>query len=191
MLEMLKQLDTEWFLSINNGWQNAFMDWLCPWLRQPKTWIPLYVLAVFFSWKKFNKNAIWVVLGAALLVLICDQFSANLVKNTFERLRPCNDPALKNQVHLLVGCGGGYSFMSAHATNHFGIAVFFSVIFKQWYPKLIWFALFWAACISLSQVYVGVHYPFDIICGALTGCLFGLIMSFVVNKWLNNKIYKL
>lgn len=173
MLEGLKQLDTELFLAINNGWQNDFMDAVCPWLRQPKTWIPLYIIALYFSWKHFGKNIIWVALGAGLLVLVCDQFSANLVKNAFERLRPCNDPLLKEKVHLLVHCGGGYSFMSAHATNHFGVAVFFSMLFKKAYPKLLPFALLWAACISVSQVYVGVHYPFDVLCGGLTGCVFG------------------
>lgn len=182
MLETLKQIDTDWFLAINNGWQNAFMDWLCPWLRQPKTWIPLYALAIWFSWKMFGKQMVWVLLGAGLLILISDQFSANLVKNTFERLRPCNDPFLKNKVHLLTYCGGGYSFMSAHATNHFAIAVYFSMLFKMRLPRMLPYALIWAASIALSQVYVGVHYPFDVICGAITGSIIGYLASILVRK---------
>lgn len=177
MLETLRQIDTEWFLAINNGWQNPFMDAVCPWLREPRTWVPLYILAIYFTWKTFGRQTLWILLGAGLLVLISDQFSANLIKNTFQRLRPCNDPMLKTQVHLLVHCGGGYSFMSAHATNHFAVAVYFSVLLKQIFPRLLPFALVWAALIALSQVYVGVHYPFDILCGALTGCLFGYAMA--------------
>jgi undecaprenyl-diphosphatase len=131
----------------------------------------------------YGKQALWIAIGAALLVLISDQFSANLVKNTFERLRPCNDPILKTKVHLLTYCGGGYSFMSAHATNHFAIAVYFSMLFKKRLPSMLPYALIWAASIALSQVYVGVHYPFDVICGAITGCVFGYLASlFVIKK---------
>ncbi|MBP9186917.1 MAG: phosphatase PAP2 family protein [Bacteroidia bacterium] len=185
MLETLKQIDSEWFLSINNGWQNAFMDWLCPWLRQPKTWIPLYIIALWFAWKIFGKQALWVAVGAGLLILVSDQFSANLIKNTFERLRPCNDPILKNKVHLLAYCGGGYSFISAHATNHFAIAVYFSLLFKNTYPRMLPYAILWAASIAISQVYVGVHYPFDIICGAIVGSIFGYFGSVLISKIIN------
>lgn len=181
MIESLKHIDTEWFLAINNGWASPLLDAVCPWLRQPRTWIPLYAVLLYISWKQFGRNSLWIVAGAALLVLVCDQFSANLVKNTFERLRPCNDPALKERVRLLVHCGGGYSFMSAHATNHFGVAVFFSMIFRPHSRVILPFALVWAACIALSQVYVGVHYPFDILCGALTGSLFGYIAARILN----------
>lgn len=182
MLETLKQIDTEWFLAINNGWQNDFMDWLCPWLRQPKTWIPLYIIAMWFAWKIYGKQALWVAVGAGLLILVSDQFSANLIKNTFERLRPCNDPILKTKVHLLTYCGGGYSFISAHATNHFAIAVYFSLLFKNTYPRMLPYAILWAASIAISQVYVGVHYPFDIICGAIIGSIFGYIGAVLISK---------
>lgn len=177
MLELLKEWDTSLFLGINNGWQNPVMDWLCPWLREARLWIPLYILAAWFSWKQFGKQTLWIFLAAGLLVLISDQFSANLIKHTFERLRPCNDPILRTKVHLLVHCGSGYSFMSAHATNHFAVAMFFSRVFRQRLPNLWPFAFLWAAAIALSQVYVGVHYPFDILCGALTGMLFGYLMA--------------
>lgn len=175
MLETLKQIDTQLFLLVNNGMQNPVFDWLCPWLREAKIWIPLYVLMLWLCWKHFGKQSLWIFAGAGLLVLISDQFSANLIKNTVERLRPCNDPFLSPKVHLLVHCGKGFSFMSAHATNHFAVAVFFSVLFKNRIRYILPVALMWAAAVSFSQVYVGVHYPFDVLCGALTGSLFGYL----------------
>ena len=108
MLETLKQIDTEWFLAINNGWQNSFMDWLCPWLRQPKTWTPLYAVALWFSWKVYGKQALWVAIGAGLLILVADQFSANLIK----RDRPA-----KNFTMLLAGIAQRILFRKVAANS--------------------------------------------------------------------------
>lgn len=180
MFSLINDFDTSLFLAINNGWQNPFLDAVCPWLREAKHWIPFYMLLLYLSWKHYGRQTLWVILGVGVLVLISDQFSANLVKNTFERLRPCNDPILKTKVHLLVHCGQGYSFMSAHATNHFAIAAYFMVLFKDWIPKFWIVALVWASAISLSQVYVGVHYPLDIIAGAICGSLFGYFAAKLV-----------
>lgn len=187
MIETLKQIDTQWFLTVNNGLQNPLFDAVCPWLREPKFWIPLYVLAAWFSYKKMGKQTLWIILGAALLVFISDQFSATLIKKTVMRLRPCNEPLLQGKVHLLTYCGSGYSFMSAHATNHFAIAVYFGLMFKSYLPKLLPIALLWAASIAFSQVYVGVHYPFDVICGAITGSAFG----YAAAKFMSTKIQKI
>lgn len=173
MLETLKQIDTQLFLLINGKWHNTFFDMVCPWLREAKHWIPFYLLLLYLSWKHYGKTMIWIVLGAALLVFITDQFSANLVKNSVERLRPCNNPGLKQHVRLLVHCGQGYSFISAHATNHFAIAAYFIVLFRQWIPYFHMVAFLWAASISYSQIYVGVHYPFDVLVGAICGSIFG------------------
>jgi membrane-associated phospholipid phosphatase len=180
MLNTLQQLDTELFLAINNGWHNSVLDVICPWLREAKHWIPFYILLLYLVWKHYGTQVLWIAIGAGLLVFITDQFSANLIKNTFERLRPCNDPDLKLKVRLLVNCGQGYSFMSAHATNHFAIAVYFTVFLKEWIPKFGVFAFVWALSISVSQVYVGVHYPFDIIAGGLCGSLFGYLLAKIV-----------
>jgi len=175
MIETLKQIDTRWFLEINNHWQNEFLDLVLPFFRNAKNWIPLYLAIIFFTYKTQGKNWWKVLLTACILVLITDQFSANLVKNTFERLRPCNEPALKNMVRNLVPCGGGYSFMSAHATNHFGLAVFFSNVFKFQFKQVWIVALIWAGLIAIAQVYVGVHYPMDVIAGAICGIIFGTV----------------
>ncbi len=189
MFETFNHIDQQFFLAINNGLQNPFLDWLCPILRNQKVWYPLYAILIFLLYKKHKKETLWIVLGAAVLILISDQVSANLIKNLVQRLRPCSDPGFQNQVHLLVNCGGGFSFISAHATNHFAIAFFMMGFFetqKRWFVPV---AFIWASSIAFSQVYVGVHYPFDVICGAILGSILGYIFSRIIISKLktNNK----
>jgi undecaprenyl-diphosphatase len=167
---------------VNNGMQNAFLDWLCPLLRKQGNWYLLYAVLVFFLYRKHQKNTIWIVVGAALMILITDQLSAHLIKNIVQRLRPCNDPALQSQVHLLVHCGQGFSFVSSHATNHFALAIFVPAFFPDQGKWLLPVALLWAGSIAFSQVYVGVHYPFDVICGALLGSIIAYIAALIVRK---------
>ena len=117
-----------------------------------------------------------ILLVFAATVGTADFISSGLIKKNIQRLRPCNDPVFREMVHLrLPRCGGGYSFPSSHAANHFAAAVFLAMLFgrrKRW----VWPALFgWAASIALMQVYVGVHYPADILGGAAVGILVGFI----------------
>lgn len=184
MIESLLQLDREWLLAINNGLKSSVLDVICPFMRNQKNWYILYALLLFICYRKWNKKAIWIVLGAAVLVLVSDQISANLIKNTVQRLRPCNEPSLQGILYNSVGCGKGYSFISAHATNHFAIAVFFSLLFQPFYKWFAPIALMWSASIAFSQVYVGVHYPLDVICGALLGSGLG----YMAGKWINHKL---
>jgi membrane-associated phospholipid phosphatase len=180
MIESLIQLDRNWFIAINTGMQNPFWDAVCPFMRHQSNWYLLYGLLLGVCYKIWNKKALWVLVGAAVLVLVSDQISANLIKNTIQRLRPCNDPSLVGMVRNIVGCGKGYSFVSAHATNHFAIAVFFSILFKPYFKWTWLIALPWAALIAFSQIYVGVHYPLDVICGALLGSLLGYVAGTII-----------
>ena len=96
-------------------------------------------------------------------------------KHGFERLRPCNDPEFTDHVRLVIKhCGGGYSFLSNHAANHFGMAVFFFITLRHVFRKWAWLVFVWAGLIAFAQVYVGVHYPLDVLCGALLGMVFGI-----------------
>lgn len=174
MIAFIKEIDQQLFIGINQGMANVFFDIICPFMRKQSNWYLLYVLIAYFIYEKYRGKSIWILISAALLILITDQISANLIKNTVQRIRPCNDPVFKHQVRLLVGCGGGYSYLSAHAANHFAIAIFVWGVFGKIYRWFLPCAIFWAAFISFSQVYVGVHYPIDVISGAILGSILGL-----------------
>lgn len=182
MIADLLQLDRELFLSIHRDLGNSFFDVLMPILRNAKTWIPLYLLIIYFSIKTFGKQGFYIIIMIVLTFGIADFTSAQLIKKNVKRIRPCNEAALSDQIIRRVHCGRGYSFPSAHATNHFAIALFLiGAFYRRWQPVLP-LSLIWAASISFAQVYVGVHYPIDVICGALLGTLIGLFTTFIYKK---------
>jgi undecaprenyl-diphosphatase len=183
MLDSLLSWDRFFFIAINNGLANPFFDWLCPWLRTQEMWYPLYAFFIFVLVRTYKKDSWKIILAVALMILASDQFSANLIKNTFMRIRPCSEPNLDGIVRHLIGSCNGYSFISAHATNHFALAVFISFFFKsiKWVLPVL---LFWAFTIAFSQVYVGVHYPLDVIAGAGVGSLFGIAFSRYAYKFI-------
>ncbi|MDB4107548.1 phosphatase PAP2 family protein [Bacteroidia bacterium] len=184
MIDALIDLDRNWFLAIHQGTANAVFDVVLPFFREKTNWVPLYLLFAFMAIYKFRLKGLYIVLAAAITVLLADQFAAGLMKPTFERLRPCNDDFFHNQIRQLVHCGGGYSFISAHATNHFALAIVFTWFFRKvWSIDFLkWVFFLWASIIAYAQVYVGVHYPFDVIVGALSGLLIGSLVVSISKK---------
>lgn len=183
MFEQLHNWDLYFFFRINSVWTNSFFDSVFPWWRDATTWYPLYLFLIVFVFANFGWRAWTYVLFVALNVTITDQLSAHLIKNWIVRLRPCADPLMQDHVRLLLNhCSGGTSFPSSHATNHFGAAVFFFMTLKPYLKKWTYLFFFWAATICYGQMYVGVHYPTDIIAGAILGSMVGYIMSFIYNK---------
>lgn len=197
MLTWLVETDKAFFQLINSSWNNAFFDFLLPYLRSKTFWIPLYLLIATVLLYKYKWNALYMFLLIGLTVLICDQISSELIKKTVERLRPCNDPDMQAQLRLLVPCGGGFSFTSSHATNHFALAYLFFRLLKPMFsirnkksPYILAFSCFlWASSIAYSQVYVGVHYPFDVAVGACLGTLVAAL-TYLCYKMLFNKYLK-
>jgi membrane-associated phospholipid phosphatase len=182
MIHELQQLDTDIFLKIHVGLSNGFFDWLMPYLRNPKVWIPLYIFIIFISIKTYKKQGYFLIFMLLVTFGIADFTSATLIKKNVKRIRPCNEITLRTQIIHRVPCGSGYSFPSAHATNHFALAIFLiGAFYHRWKPVLPW-ALFWATSISFAQVYVGVHYPIDVISGALLGTVIGLLVTFIYKK---------
>jgi undecaprenyl-diphosphatase len=173
--EWLNAWDTALFLQLNTVFTNPIFDRVLPIWRNANTWAPLYLFLIIFSIVNFRTRAFFWILGAILTLVLTDQISSSVFKPLFERPRPCNDPYLMSHVRLLLGhCSGGYSFTSSHATNHFGFAVYVYITLKPILKKWSYLFLIWAATVSYAQVYVGVHYPLDVVCGAIIGTTIGL-----------------
>ena len=181
--EQLQQWDRRVFTVINRDGANSFLDAVMPFLRKAETWAPLYLFLLFFVLLNFKSKGAWWVVFLLVTVAITDMTGNYIFKQGFERLRPCNDPDFYGQVRLLLpSCGSGYSFISNHAANHFGIAAFFFLSFRHLLKKWAGVGFIWAAVVAYSQVYVGVHYPLDVIGGALLGLLCGTATGVIFNK---------
>lgn len=179
MIDQLIEIDEQLFLVLNRMHES----WLDPvmWLfSKTEASIPLYVLLLFHLYKVYREKTWTILLFVALLIIMTDQFTSGLMKPFFERLRPSHEPSLTGMVHIVNGySGGSYGFASSHAANTFGIAMLLSCLLRKEKPWISWVFL-WAAFVSYTRIYLGVHYPGDILVGALIGILFG---------WLVFKLY--
>ena len=175
--------DTDLFYKINTVWTNSFLDHNLPWWRDSTTWYPAYMFLLVFTLVNFGWRAWTWMVFIALNVTITDQLSSSVIKHWVPRVRPCQDPNMVGYARMLLNhCSGGGSFPSSHATNHFGAAVFIFFTLKKYTGNWIYLFFFWAFSISYSQVYVGVHYPTDVIGGALIGSIVGYSVAFIYNK---------
>lgn len=181
MLDTLRHIDHTLFHFINHSLANPILDVLCPVLRNKLTWVPLYVFMGYMFYKRFGNKILLLGCFAAITVLFTDQISASLIKPVVHRLRPCNNPEIGARL-LLSYCGAGYSFVSSHAANHFGIAMFI-IPFLQYRRMFGFLLLLWASLVSFSQVYVGVHFPADVFAGALLGIFTGFSFAVVARKY--------
>jgi len=166
------------FRSVNSGLANPFFDLLMPFMRYAPVWIPVYVFFGVFLIYNFRWKGLYIILFGAVAVLASDQLCTAFIKPFVHRLRPCYDPDLAGQVRLLLGsCGGQFSFPSNHASNHFAIALYLISILPSNIKWLKPTLLVWASLIAFAQVYVGVHFPLDVICGAIIGSLLGALLA--------------
>lgn len=182
-MNFFENIDQQLFFFINHNLHFGLMDDFMPYFRSMYFWIPVYVFFIAYLGLNYGKKG-WILLLALILtVTISDIISSRLIKNTVKRERPCNDVEIKWKVKLLVNCGGGYSFTSSHATNHFAAAVFLFFTFFKNAKKWKWALIGWAASIVFAQVYVGVHYPFDVLCGAILGSMIGFESAYAYKKY--------
>jgi len=168
---MIQQLDTDLFLFLNSI-NSPFWDGIMWTISARLTWVPLYLIILWMFYRLTGRRVILVLLFVIAAITLSDQLSVHAFKEVFLRLRPCHEPSLEGLVHIVRGkCGGQYGFVSSHAANCFNIAVFSLLLLrKRWFTITI---LFWAAVVSYSRVYLGVHYPGDIIGGAILGAVIG------------------
>lgn len=183
LLQTFQQWDAAAFRFVNGSLSNPLFDAMLPFFREKWFWAPAYLFVVAFTWINFRRKRWVIVLGLIAAVGLSDFTSSTLVKKNAQRLRPCNDPAMIANVVLRTGsCGSGYSFTSSHAANHFAVAVFLIGMFgglARWVRPA---SLVWATSIALAQVYVGVHYPGDVLCGALLGMAIGWWVVLTIRK---------
>jgi len=185
VLDLLLQLDRVFFDFFNQTITNPIFDAILPIMRHKETWIPLYVACILWIIYR-NRTKAWIpLLAIAVTMTLSDTISSKVIKKTVKRQRPCQVKEIHPQTIIRVHCGSGYSFTSSHATNHFTLAWLLPILlgFKQQWFK--WLCFTWAGVISLSQIYVGVHYPVDIICGALLGSLLGYTVLRFYTKYLH------
>ena len=188
MIEWLSDIDKALFLFFNGTLANPVFDFAMPLLTDGDNLRVLYGLAMVVLLIKGNARLRWLVLVSALVLTATDQMSASVIKPMVDRLRPCH--VLEN-VHLLVGCGGGKAMPSAHAANAFGQAALFSLAT----PRVRWYLWAFAGCIAFSRVFVGVHYPGDVLVGALLGIVIGAAAAWafgqIWRRWKERSRHKL
>lgn len=181
MIDWLLQLDYNLFTWVNYSLSSNIGDVLMPLFREKLFWFPLYVAIIAIIIQHFKIRSYIVLLSLVLVVLCADQISSKVVKPWVKRTRPCNNELLQENIQIRSTCRQSFSFTSSHATNHFAVASFLFFLFGYMplWKRILWFA--WAGSVSIAQVYVGLHFPLDI----LGGCLLGIVIGSIIYRTLN------
>lgn len=175
-MNSLVEIDKHLFKIINSsGFEE--LDKLMILISSKWFWIPLYLFIIFLIKKKFPQQFFKILISIIFLIFISDYGSVELFKNMFERFRPCHELDIAEDIRLVDGCGGKYGFISSHASNSFAIAFFLTLLFRN--LKGFIFLFSWATLIGFSRIYLGVHYPFDVLCGMFWGLFVSLLVYFV------------
>lgn len=178
MLDSLINLDEALFQWINSGIANSFFDTSMVLLRNKLFWIPLYLFLLIFISYNFQSSKWKIYLSIGIMILVSDTLSSKVIKPAVQRARPCQIEYLQPEIRI--PCGSGYSFTSSHATNHFALAGYFFLLFG--FTKWRYAFFIWAGLVSFAQIYVGQHFPLDILGGMMLGLIIG---------WLIFRLYRL
>ena len=181
-MDTLSTIDSDLFLFLN-GLHVDWLDKVMTLLTDMWIWLPLYLLLIYWTVKQYGKRCWWVFLVVGLVVLCSDQISSHLFKPLFHRLRPCFNKDFEGIIHLPKGLAGGrFGFTSSHAANTFAIAAFVTPVLSKYRPWQAIALFLWAIISSYSRIYIGYHYPGDIVVGSILGIIVGLVFWKVFHR---------
>lgn len=171
-------------LLLLNSHHSAAADSFFAFITERFVWIPAYLALVVYLFRT-KRSYFWqIIFTALLLILITDQLSSSVIKPWVQRLRPCHDPSVLPFLHLVDGkCGGTFGFVSSHAANTFALA---SYLFSLYHHRWNWLSVMvfsWAILVSISRIYLGVHFPADVLFGALLGIVFGSFAAYCLKRF--------
>ncbi len=185
LLQQLLHIDYQVMLFVNRVMTHPILDTTTLFMRESILHVPLYIFILLYVVQVFGKKGMWWFLGALMLVAFSDLVSSHIIKDYFDRPRPCRDPFLAHQIRFIAKyCGANGSFTSSHAVNHFAFATYAYFTLKK-QASWVKYLFIWAAFIAFSQVYVGVHFPSDVVVGGFLGMLFGWIAARIANQTLS------
>ena len=179
MSDKILSLDEHLFVFLN-GLGSESYDGLWLILTKQTSWIPLFLFLLYIIYNKLGaKQTLYLLIFVAILIVFTDQTS-NAFKNGFQRLRPCNNPEINSFIRI-VQSRNSFSFFSGHAASSMGVTTFLFLNFKKDF-KYLWLLFLWPLIFAYSRIYLGLHYPLDIICGYLCGAIFGFLIFKLYQK---------
>ncbi len=185
----IQHIDQQLFFLINRTWANQIFDLIFPPIRDQYFWIPLYILVAIFLVRNYRQKGFYLVLLLGFNFAVSDQMSSAVIKPWIQRERPCNNTMISDEVILRIDrCGVGKSFTSSHAANTFAFAMMLTLLLRKKFRWILPVSFSWAFMISYAQIYVGVHYPFDIIGGALLGIALATLLYMAAKKLFLSRI---